>query len=221
MNYIDLIRIGNNIKDLREQYEETQKDLSAILHLTPSAISKIENGENEIDIGKLAIISKHYNITIDELVFSDKIRVNNFKRNNVSNEKRLTIFDFINNLLFFPENPYNYHEYLKYKTNFYTIFTSNDVETNIKKLNADICAQKEDIINELIKDYERNENCDSMHFILCINLEYAIIISFWLKQIINKSNFIKAYPEDGVQKYSRIIASQIKFLNHPELFTEV
>lgn len=59
--------IGKNIKRLRQEQNETQKQLADDLCISIQAISKWENEDVSPDIMLLPKIAEHYNVTIDEL----------------------------------------------------------------------------------------------------------------------------------------------------------
>ena len=56
------------IRDLREDKDLTQKDLSAILGCTQQTYSRYETGEITIDIISLIKLADFYNTSIDYLV---------------------------------------------------------------------------------------------------------------------------------------------------------
>lgn len=59
--------IGERIKQLRQDYKETQEDLSVYMDLTQNSISKIECGEVTLTLENLLKISEHYNVSPDYL----------------------------------------------------------------------------------------------------------------------------------------------------------
>lgn len=56
------------IKDLRNDFGKTQKDLAEYLHITRSAYSNYENGIRDIPIEILSSIASFYNTSIDYLI---------------------------------------------------------------------------------------------------------------------------------------------------------
>jgi transcriptional regulator with XRE-family HTH domain len=64
------------LKELRKTSEYTQTQFAAKLGIDTAALSKIENGKKNLDPGKLAVISKEFNIDMDMLkvkYFGEKI----------------------------------------------------------------------------------------------------------------------------------------------------
>ncbi len=70
-------KIGTNIKKLREYNNETQEELAKRLHRSKSTISEYENGKKIPVKDALTEISKHYGVTVDELINSDFTNLNN------------------------------------------------------------------------------------------------------------------------------------------------
>ena len=60
--------IGEKIKELREKYNITQKELAEILFVTPQAISRWENGKVEPSLAMVVKIAKYFNVNTDELL---------------------------------------------------------------------------------------------------------------------------------------------------------
>ncbi len=65
---MDQEKIGKFIKQIRQDHHLTQKDLAEKLGVTYQAVSKWENGKNIPDIAILQIISKEFNVNIDEIL---------------------------------------------------------------------------------------------------------------------------------------------------------
>lgn len=63
--------IPASLKKLRKKYNITQKELSYVLGLTPSAVSNWENGINKIDIEKLVLICSKFKISLSEFLGID------------------------------------------------------------------------------------------------------------------------------------------------------
>jgi transcriptional regulator with XRE-family HTH domain len=63
--------VGKNISYLRTKGKMTQKDLADILHLTPQAVSRYENGQVEPGLDILRSLSETFHVSIDELVSKD------------------------------------------------------------------------------------------------------------------------------------------------------
>ncbi|EOT51204.1 helix-turn-helix transcriptional regulator [Enterococcus avium] len=63
--------LAENISYLRKKKSLTQEQLSDILLVTRSTISKWENGTYEPEINSLKRLSEAFNISIDDLIFID------------------------------------------------------------------------------------------------------------------------------------------------------
>lgn len=63
--------LAQNLKYLRQQNGEQLKELAQLLNISESTMSKYENGFIELDIKKIVVISKHYKISLDDLVLKD------------------------------------------------------------------------------------------------------------------------------------------------------
>ena len=63
--------LAENISYLRKKKSLTQEQLSDILLVTRSTISKWESGTYEPDINSLKRLSEAFNISIDDLIFID------------------------------------------------------------------------------------------------------------------------------------------------------
>lgn len=61
MNYYQRLR------DVREDFDKTQKEISDFLKMDQSAYSKYERGINMMGIDKYIKLAKYYNITLDYL----------------------------------------------------------------------------------------------------------------------------------------------------------
>ena len=63
-----LIRIGLNIRDLREEKNITQQDLAAACNFEKSNMSRIEAGRTNLTIGTLLKICEVLKIKLKEIV---------------------------------------------------------------------------------------------------------------------------------------------------------
>lgn len=61
-------RLSENLKRLRFQRGNTQKELAIYLHLSNSTISNYENGVNEPCYHTLSLLADFYGVSIDYLV---------------------------------------------------------------------------------------------------------------------------------------------------------
>ncbi len=64
-------RLGKNIRALREYYGETQEALGGRIHVEKNTVSCYETGRHEPSQDTLALIAAHFQITVEELLFSD------------------------------------------------------------------------------------------------------------------------------------------------------
>lgn len=64
-------RIGENIKNIRKAYGETQRELGIVLNVKDNAISQYESGERVPDMNILQTIAEHYGLTVDRLINDD------------------------------------------------------------------------------------------------------------------------------------------------------
>ena len=61
-------KFGNLIKEIRKEYNLTQKDIADKYHVTYQAVSKWENGKNMPDVSILKEISKDFNVSVHDLI---------------------------------------------------------------------------------------------------------------------------------------------------------
>lgn len=64
-------RLGQNLKQIREKNGETITDLSEVLGKATNTISQYENNKRKPSYEDLEKISNHYNVSIDDLLYSD------------------------------------------------------------------------------------------------------------------------------------------------------
>lgn len=64
----DMNKVASNMRNLRKQNNELQKDISYLLKCSADTISCYENAKNNITTEKAILICEHYNITIEELL---------------------------------------------------------------------------------------------------------------------------------------------------------
>lgn len=103
-----VIRLAENIKNLRESHMITQSELADALSVTPQSVSRWENGLAYPDIEKLPDIASFFNVTIDDLigtsskrivVLSDKAReLRSSLRAEYSDEKMIKLCDVLEKL---------------------------------------------------------------------------------------------------------------------------
>lgn len=74
--------LGKRLKELRKKGGKTQKDFADALHVTSSAVSKWENGQNMPDIETMREIAGYYGIPLSELVAEASQEIKEGKREN-------------------------------------------------------------------------------------------------------------------------------------------
>lgn len=73
---MDTERIGNFIKRLRKEKKLSQKELASLIPVTRQAVSNWETGKTTPDSSVLLILSKIFEVSIDELVLGNRIENN-------------------------------------------------------------------------------------------------------------------------------------------------
>ncbi len=63
--YISFLFISDRIKELRKSHNITQKELAEKLYISPSSISKIENGKEAIDSVRLGKLANLFQVPLD------------------------------------------------------------------------------------------------------------------------------------------------------------
>lgn len=63
-----MIKIGSQLKYHREKNQFTQKDVAAVLHVTPQTISKWERNKSYPDVDQLVSLSELYKVSVDKLI---------------------------------------------------------------------------------------------------------------------------------------------------------
>ncbi len=69
------IMIGQNIKRLRRKRDLTQEQLAECLNISNAAVSKWERGETYPDIALLPVLARFFNVSLDELVGYDRLKI--------------------------------------------------------------------------------------------------------------------------------------------------
>jgi len=73
------MKIGNNLKKLRETKGLTQQEMADLIHTHRTGYSKMENNQQEIPIDGLIALAKNFGMSVDEIIFFDE-------KNDVPNE---------------------------------------------------------------------------------------------------------------------------------------
>ena len=55
------------IRDLREDADLSQKELSEMIHMHKTTYARYETGEREIPLNIAVLLAKHYNVSLDYL----------------------------------------------------------------------------------------------------------------------------------------------------------
>lgn len=66
------MKIGDNLKKLRESKGLTQQEMADIVHTHRTGYSKMENNQQEIPVDCLVALSKYFAVSIDDIVFFDE-----------------------------------------------------------------------------------------------------------------------------------------------------
>jgi len=65
---LNLKVVGENIKRIRNKHNLSQENIAKLLSVTQPAINKYEKGKSTIPVDNLYILSKEFNISIDDLI---------------------------------------------------------------------------------------------------------------------------------------------------------
>lgn len=77
---MDQIKIGKFIATLRKEKELTQEQLGEKLGITNKTISRWENGNYMPDIEMLSLLSKEFDVSINELISGEQLLLDDFKK---------------------------------------------------------------------------------------------------------------------------------------------
>lgn len=101
---MDQIKIGKFIATLRKEKELTQEQLGEKLGITNKTISRWENGNYMPDIEMLSLLSKEFDVSINELISGERLLIDNFKKaadNNLVTALNNSIFTLKERIAFF------------------------------------------------------------------------------------------------------------------------
>ena len=76
------VEIANRLYELRKKSGLSQEELADRLGVTRQSISKWERAEASPDTDNLILLSKIYNVSLDELLYSEDIEIENLKAEN-------------------------------------------------------------------------------------------------------------------------------------------
>jgi transcriptional regulator with XRE-family HTH domain len=63
------MKIGENLKKLREAKGMTQQEMADLIHTHRTGYSKMENNQQDIPVDCLILIAKHFAITVDDIIY--------------------------------------------------------------------------------------------------------------------------------------------------------
>lgn len=72
-NHSLLTEIGTNIKQLRLARAKGQTEVANALKISVAALSKIENGQTDINLSRLAQIAKYFGVSIISMVSKEVV----------------------------------------------------------------------------------------------------------------------------------------------------
>lgn len=101
---MDQIKTGKFIATLRKEKELTQEQLGEKLGVTNKTISRWENGNYMPDIEMLSLLSKEFDVSINELISGERLLIDNFKKaadNNLVTALNNSIFTLKEKIAFF------------------------------------------------------------------------------------------------------------------------
>ncbi len=61
-------QFGQRLREVRKKSGETQKNLAAVIDVSPVQISEMESGKKTTTVEKVALICEHYGISADYLL---------------------------------------------------------------------------------------------------------------------------------------------------------
>ncbi|NBI07777.1 helix-turn-helix domain-containing protein [Senegalia massiliensis] len=70
---IDNKSIGLRIRNEREKFKLSREELAELINLSDYYIGQLERGERQMSLTTMVNISKHLHISLDYLIFGDKI----------------------------------------------------------------------------------------------------------------------------------------------------
>jgi len=91
------MKLGNNLKKLRESKGYTQQQMADLVHTHRSGYSKMENDQQDISVDALIYIAKNFGLTVDDIIyFEDKNGIP--KEISMDDKKALEQLQLINEL---------------------------------------------------------------------------------------------------------------------------
>lgn len=109
---MDKVKIGKFIASLRRQAELTQEELGEKIGVTNKTISRWENGNYMPDIEMLQLLSKEFDVSINELLSGEKIADEDFRKKadeNIIAVSRSSAFSFEERKAYFKKKWHKEH----------------------------------------------------------------------------------------------------------------
>ncbi len=66
------MKLGKNLKKLRENNDYTQQQMADLIHTHRSGYSKMENNQQDISVDHLVKIAKNFGLTVDDIIFFEE-----------------------------------------------------------------------------------------------------------------------------------------------------
>jgi transcriptional regulator with XRE-family HTH domain len=82
------MKLGDNLKKLRESKGLTQQEMADIIHTHRTGYSKMENNQQDIPVDCLVYIAKNFGMTVDDIIYFEE---KNKAPNEVSIEDKATL----------------------------------------------------------------------------------------------------------------------------------
>ena len=80
------MNISNQLKNYRKEFNMSQEELAEIIHVSRQTISNWENNKSYPDLQSLMLISECFEVSLDELVKGDVIKMKNQLERNEMNK---------------------------------------------------------------------------------------------------------------------------------------
>ena len=194
---MDPERVGKFIKKLRETNNLTQQDLADKYNVTYQAVSKWERGINLPDISLLKLMSKDFNIDIEDIL-DGNLKKNNKKIKRIIIVIVLSILLIISIILFFKINDKTFHfKTLSSTCSDFKVSGSVAYDKNKSSIyisNVDYCGGNDTTIYKEIECnlFESNDDVNKK-ISSCKSIGNNITLEEYLKNIeINIDNYYQA-----------------------------
>lgn len=71
-------QIGERLKGLRDVLDIPAEEMAELCHISVEQYEKMEAGESELSVANLQKIAKHYNVSLDVLMFGEEPHMNSY-----------------------------------------------------------------------------------------------------------------------------------------------